>query len=90
MNEPPLDIKVRLLYILHRGFVETRLLAMRNKSEQVLALADALELIPGMIKDWHDTDLDQVQAMLKTYQDKYPLDRFNFLLRLTDQNPPQF
>ena len=90
MNEPPLDVKLRLLYILHRGFVEIRLLAMSNKSGQVLDLADALELIPGMIKNWHEADLDQVRSLLKTYQDKHPLNGFNFLARLTDQSKPQF
>jgi hypothetical protein len=57
MNEPPEDIKLRLLFILHRGLVEARLLAGADRSKQVFDLADALELIPGMLKDWHDGDL---------------------------------
>ena len=90
MKEPPEDIKLRILFILHRGFVEARLLAGANKSKQVFDLADALELIPGMLKNWHDGDLEQVKALLKTYQDKYPVGGFNFLSRLSDQNPLEF
>ena len=90
MKEPPEDIKLRLLFILHRGFVETRLLAGADRSKQVFDLADALELIPGMLKNWHDGDLEQVRLLLKTYQDKYPKGGFDFLSRLSDQNPLQF
>ena len=90
MKEPPDDIKLRLLFILHRGFVEARLLAGADKSKQIFDLADALELIPGMLKDWHDGDLEQVRSLLKTYQDKYPVGGFNFLARLGDQPPLEF
>jgi len=90
MNEPPEDIKLRLLFILHRGFVEARLLAGANKASQVFDLADALELVPGMLKDWHDGDLEQVRSLLKTYQDKYPVGGFDFLARLGEQGPLPF
>ena len=90
MKEPPENIKLRLLFILHRGFVEARLLAGANKNKQVFDLADALELIPGMLKNWHDGDLEQVRLLLKTYQDKYPTGGFDFLSRLSDQNPLEF
>lgn len=90
MKEPNDDIKLRLLFILHRGFVETRLLAGANKSMQVFDLADALELIPGMLKEWHDGDLQQVRSLLKTYQDKYPVGGFDFLARLSDHGPLPF
>jgi len=52
MKEPPEDTKLRLLFILHRGLVEVRLLAGGNKTKQVFDLADALELISGMLKDY--------------------------------------
>lgn len=90
MNRPPENIKLRLLFILHRGFVEVRLLAGTNKNKQVFDLADTLELIPGMLKNWHDGDLEQVRLLLKTYQDKYPTGGFDFLSRLSDQNPLEF
>jgi hypothetical protein len=34
MKEPPEGFKLRLLFILHRGFVETRLLAGANRTEE--------------------------------------------------------
>lgn len=90
MKEPPEDIKLRMLFILHRGLVEIRLLAGAGNSKQVFDLADALELIPGMLKDWHDGDKDQVMSLMKTYQDKYPVGGFDFISRLSDQNPLDF
>ncbi len=62
MNEPPEDTRLRLLFILHRGLVEIRLLAGANRSQQAFDLADALELIPGMLKDWHDGDISRRHA----------------------------
>ena len=53
-------------------------------------IADALELIPGMLKNWHDGDLEQVRSLLKTYQGKYPEGGFDFLSRLSDQYPLEF
>jgi len=90
MKEPPEDIKLRLLFILHRAFVEARLLAGGNKGRQVCDLADALELIPGMLKNWQDGDLERVRSLLKTYQDKYPVGGFDFLARLGEQPPLEF
>ena len=90
MKEPPDDIKLCLLFILHRAFVETRLLAGANRSKQVSDLADAMELIPGMLRDWHEDYLEQVRMLLKTYQEKYPVAGFDFLGRLEDMNPLEF
>jgi hypothetical protein len=90
MNPPSDDIGLRLLFILHRGFVEVRLLAGAGKNNQVFDLADALELIPGMLKNWHDEDFEQVLLLLKTYQDKYPVGGFDFLARLRDHLPLAF
>jgi len=90
MKEPPDDIKIRLLFILHRGLVEIRLLAQAHKDRQIFDLADALELIPGMVKNWQEGDLERVRSLLKTYQDKYPVGGFDFASRLGDQPPLEF
>lgn len=90
MKEPPDQIKLRLLFVLHRGFVEARLLAQANKDRQIFDLADALELIPGMLKNWQDGDLERIRFLLKTYQDKYPGGGFDFLGRLADHPPLDF
>lgn len=89
MNEPPDNIKLSLLFTLHRGFVETRLLAQGGHARQIFELADALELIPGMLKNWQHGDLDRVRALLEIYQAKYPLG-FDFLSRLNNKLPLEF
>ena len=89
MREPPQEVKLRLLFILHRGFVEARLLAAGSKAQQIFDLSDALELIPGMISNWEDKNLDQVRSMLENYQKKYS-GGFDFLSRLADQSPLEF
>jgi hypothetical protein len=90
MIEPPSEMKLRLLFILHRGFVEARLLSAAGKASQVFDLADALELIPGMLKDWKVGDLDRIRDLLRVYQDKYPIGGFDFTARLDDANPLPF
>jgi hypothetical protein len=91
MKEPPEDIKIRLLFILHRGLAEVRLLSGENRCQQIFDLADALELIPGMLKNWNHKHLEQVRTLLKTYQEKYPTSwGFDFLSRLSDQPPLEF
>ena len=90
MIEPSQEIKERLLYILHRGFVETRLLGGAGKNKQVADLADAMELIPGMLKNWHEDDLEKVKSLLQTYQNKYPEWRFDFVSRLEKKAPLAF
>ena len=90
MNEPPDEIKLRLLFILHRGFVEARLLAGAGKTKQVFDLSDTLELIPGMLQNWQDGDWQTVRTLLKTYQEKYPIGRFDYMAHLSDQDVPPF
>ena len=76
----------RLLFILHRGLVESRLLAQGNKVEQLFDLADALEIIPGHVDQWDDRNLDAVRFSLKNYRDKYPSPSFDYL-RYLDIDP---
>jgi hypothetical protein len=90
MIEPPSEIKLRLLFVLHRGLVEVRLLSAAGKADQVFDLADALELIPGMIKNWKDGDLDRVRDLSRVYQSKYPTGGFDFIARLDDASPLPF
>jgi len=86
MKEPPDDIKLRLLFILHRGFVEARLLAAADKSKQIFDVADALELIPGMLKDWQNEDLDRIRSLLTAHQEKHPVGGFDFHARLDERD----
>jgi len=90
MKEPPDDIKLKLLFILHQGFVEARLLALAKKHDQLHDLADAMELIPGMMKDWDEHRMGEIRELLKTYQLKHSEWRFDYLARLDNQEPFAF
>jgi hypothetical protein len=75
----PEDVRVRLLFVLHRGLVEARLLAQARKHEQLFDLADALEPIPGYMSRWEESHLSAIRFNLKTYRDKHPSSSFDYL-----------
>jgi hypothetical protein len=81
------EIHRRLLFILHEGLVEMRLLALGQVSQQISDLADTLEIIPGLIDAWEDDHLDLIRSILKTYQDKYG-SKFDYLSYLETDPPP--
>jgi len=66
------DLERRLLFILHRGFVESRLLANAGMQQQIFDLADALEPIPGWMLTWESRRLDEVRELLRVYETKHP------------------
>lgn len=81
----------RLLFILHRGLVEARLLAQGKKAKQLFDLTDALEIIPGQVDRWDDHNLEVIRFSLKKYRDKYPGPSFDYLRYLdTDPVPESF
>jgi hypothetical protein len=69
----------KVCYILHRGFVESRLLASQAKHQQLFDLADAFEQIPSFMTDWNDDCLERLRSNLQTYQEKYPPSSFDYL-----------
>ena len=81
----------RLLFILHRGWVEARLLAQRKRFDQLYDLADALEPVSGYMNDWKDEDLESILFNLATYQKKHgTTDSFDYLSMLQgDEEPPE-
>jgi hypothetical protein len=85
----PNDLHRRLLFILHRGLVEARLLAQAGKQQQVFDLADALEALPGWMAAWSDDHLDDVRTDLRAYAAKYP-DAFAYLDFIDRYDPPRF
>jgi hypothetical protein len=88
--KPVPDVLFRkICYILHRGFVESRLLALQAKHQQVFDLADALEPIPGFIPDWDEECLDVIRSSLRTYQNKYPPSAFDYL-NVLDMDEQEF
>ena len=68
--------------ILHRGFVEIRNLALRKAYQQIFDLADTFEIIPAMMENWEEGNLDRVRALLQEYQDKYPGFAFDYVSML--------
>jgi len=85
------ELKRRLLFIMHRGLVEARLLAQAQKHQQVFDLADALEPLPGYIEDSETNHLEAIRFNLKTYREKYPSPSFDYLRYLDiDPTPGRF
>lgn len=89
MSVTQTDIHKRLLYILHLGFVEARLLAMGQKHQQIFDLADTLEFLPRYVDECTSENLDVIRCVLKGYQEKYPESRFDYLARLDELEPPE-
>jgi hypothetical protein len=88
MNQLPNNLDRRLLFILHRGLTDIRNLALGEGNEQIADLADALEILPGIIDHWEDDQLEMVRFVLKTYEDKYPGRSFDYLARVEKYDPP--
>jgi hypothetical protein len=85
------NIERRLLYILHRGLVEARLLAQTKQYDQLFDLADALEPLPGYMDRWEDQHLESIRFNLKTYKEEHPCSSFDYLRYLeVDPTPPMF
>ena len=71
MNATGQDLKKRLLYILHLGLTEVRDLALAAGHKQISDLADAMEILPGLVDRCSEDDLEMIRFVLKNYQDKY-------------------
>jgi hypothetical protein len=91
MKPCPPELARRLLYIIHLGFVEARLLALGERHQQLFDLADALENFSSYIDTWEENYIDMIRFNLKIYQEKYPGGTFDFLAKLErDQVPNRF
>jgi hypothetical protein len=88
MSEPPPDLRRRLLFILHRGLVEARNLAFAGRTEQLADLADALEILPCLMLRWDDQQMAMVRFVLKNYEEKYPVGRFDYSPYLSEYDVP--
>ena len=84
------DMEKRLIFVLHRGLVEARLLAISQQTEQLHDLADALEPIPGHLFRWRRENLDAISKNLHTYQEKYCGKCFEYVAFLEQYPVPEF
>jgi hypothetical protein len=83
------DLARRLLFILHRGLVQARNLALAANNEQLADLTDALEILPGLLDHWQDEDFETVRFVLRNYQEKYPGSSYDFQASLERDAPPE-
>ena len=83
------DLQRRLLFILHRGLVELRLLAHSKSQQQAFDLADALEPLPGWMVEWTAEHLNSLREQLEGYARKYP-DAFGYKDYLDKYEPGRF
>ena len=82
------DLRKRLSYILHLGFVEARNLALASGNAQIAELADALEILPRFAENCTEDDLEMIRFVLKGYQDKYH-SAYNYPARLDEYALPE-
>jgi len=92
MNTPDPLLLLRLLFILHRGWIEARLLAQRQQWQQLYDLTDALEPIPAAITRWNENELAASKFNLIAYETKYHKNAFQYsqYLDLNAPEPPPF
>lgn len=92
MNPLDPELLIRLLFILHRGWIEARLLSQRQAWQQLYDLTDALEPLPAAISRWNDQELEATRFNLNAYEKKYPENTFKYsqYLDLTSPPPPSF
>jgi hypothetical protein len=64
-------LRRKLYLILQRSFVESRKLALAGACQQAYDLADTFEVLPGLLENWQESDLDYVRGALAHYQAKY-------------------
>jgi hypothetical protein len=84
---PPPDLLKRILYILHHGLAELRSRALGG-DPQSADLADALEILPGMLLDWSEDRHDMARWVLQDYQTKHPGGAFDYVKHLDQYEPP--
>jgi hypothetical protein len=83
------ELRRRILFILHRGLVEARMLAISGQSTQIADLADALEGLPRYLERGNADHLGSVRFKLQTYASKHPESRFEYLRYLDEHVPPK-
>lgn len=89
MTELKPEFTKRVMYILHWGLVEARNLALSEKNQQIHDLADALETLPGELINWRHDSLESIQFNLRTYQEKYQGESYDYLRYLGEEKPPE-
>ncbi len=86
MQKRPLDesqeqavLYRKLLYLLHRSLVDLRSLSLAQEHQQAADLADAFEIMPGLLADWEDSHCELLRQVLLSYQAKYGERAYDYL-----------
>lgn len=85
----PTELRHRLLFILHRGWVEARMLAQGERHQQLYELADALEILPGCLETLDPETLDIIREELTRYETKYRPSCFEYTPLFADYDVPE-
>lgn len=83
------EFRERLAYILHLGLTEARNLALAADHQQLADLTDALEILPKMMNNPSDEDLEMLRFILKDYQAKYHLS-YDLANRFESEAPARY
>lgn len=81
MNIEAFDAQLlrRMVFIVHRAWIETRLLAKSDKGQQIYDLADVMELVSSVISRLTPEGFLVICDALDKYEKKYP-DAFKYLI----------
>jgi hypothetical protein len=90
MSEQGSAPQSRLLFLLHRGCVEARLLAMAGRHQQLIDLTDLLEVIPTYLMRWQDGYVELLASGFAEYEASYRGQCFEYLRILDGQIGPDF
>jgi len=82
------EIQRRLFFILHRGLIEARNLALTDRRQQIHDLADTLEFLPSELNNWKADSLETIRQSLEAYQQKYRGECYEYSKYLGQDEPP--
>lgn len=85
-NLAPAEVQARLLYVLHRAFVEARNLALQGDRQELYDLADTFEVVPALMACWDETTLGRIRSILAGYQSAHPRSGYEYV-SLLDECP---
>lgn len=78
MNDSQTVLLHKLLFILHRAFVETRNLALARECSPIADLADTFEIIPELMRK-EDLAVDVIRGILREHQARHPDSAYDYL-----------
>jgi hypothetical protein len=79
INGKPQILLHKLLLILHRGFVESRNLALSQNTQALYDLADTFEVVPALMAKGDEDAFAQIRGILAHYQSKRSPSGYDYL-----------